>query len=179
MTDQEGSSQPARHRIDRVLDPTYVAELPHLSFDALRSRHDECRDLENEVSYVRRLCHARLDILRAEADRRAAGGSIGDLVAALPRILADEGPRAPAAQSRLPSTLVPTVEGGWADGLEQIVFDDTLANLPSLSDDDLRAGTDGLVRLEGEVSSRRRELHRVIDAIEEHLGTRHKAEHAS
>src|SRR5919106_966105 len=85
-----------QRRIDRVLEPAYVAELASCSFDDVRSRHSECLEIETEVSYVRRLAQPRLDIMRAELDRRAAGGSVGDLIAALPRILADEGPRAPA-----------------------------------------------------------------------------------
>ena len=50
-------------------------------------------ELETEVSYVRRLTQARIDILEAEIERRATGGSLEDLIARLPQILADHGPR--------------------------------------------------------------------------------------
>jgi hypothetical protein len=163
-----------QRRIDRVLDPAYIAELASCSLDDVRSRHSECLEIETEVSYVRRLAQARLDIMRAELDRRAAGGSVGDLIAALPRILADDGPRAPATHSRLPRHLAPSMAITWNRGLEHLVFDGTLANLPTTSEDDLRSAIEQLVTLERELSERRRALHRVIDAIELDLAGRHK-----
>lgn len=163
-----------RRRIDRVLDPVYLGELPDCEIDELRERHAECLEIETEVSYVRRLCQARLDILRAELDRRSKGGSVGELIAALPQILADDGPRAPVTESRLPRHLAPSMDITWNRGLEHLVFDGTLANLPTLSDDELRSTIDGLTELESELSSRRHQLHRVIDAIELDLAGRHK-----
>ena len=70
---------------------------------------EECREVETELSYVRRLAQARIDIIRAEIDRRAAGGSLGDLIAALPEILADDGAarrsgRQPPARAISPPT---------------------------------------------------------------------------
>src|SRR5207244_11375124 len=53
----------------------------------------ECTELETEVSFVRRLAQGRIDILDAERDRRASGGSLEDLIGSLSKILADEGPR--------------------------------------------------------------------------------------
>jgi hypothetical protein len=66
-----------RRRIDRILDPAYVADLGARPVDDLRSMRDECVDVETEVSYVRRRAQARLDIIAAEVERRAAGGSLG------------------------------------------------------------------------------------------------------
>jgi hypothetical protein len=163
-----------QRRIDKVLDPVYVEELGSCSLDELRSRHDECLEIETEVSYVRRLAQGRLDILRAELDRRAAGGSVGDLIAALPRILADAGPRAPITETRLPRHLAPAMDIGWNRGLEYLAFDETLANLPTIPDDELRDTIEHLGTLERELSERRRALHRVIDAIEIDLAGRHR-----
>ena len=85
-----------RRRIDKVLDPEFLADLSAVAARRAAPRGTaECLEIETEVSYVRRMAQARLDILEAELDRRAAGGSVGDLIAALPEILADEGPRAP------------------------------------------------------------------------------------
>ncbi|HUF84327.1 MAG TPA: aerial mycelium formation protein [Acidimicrobiia bacterium] len=163
-----------KRRVDRVLEAGYVDDLASCSLEELRSRHSECLEIETEVSYVRRLAQARLDILRAEISRRAAGGSVGDLIAALPQILADEGPRAPVTESRLPRHLAPSMDIKWNRGLEHLVFDGTLANLPTLSDDELRETIDRLSTLERELSERRRELHRVIETIELDLAGRHK-----
>jgi hypothetical protein len=167
--------QTYRRRIDRVLDPSYLDDLDSCTLDELRRRHEECLEIETEVSYVRRLAQARLDILDAELQRRRAGGTLGDLVDALPRILADEGPRAPVARSRLPRHLAPSMDIQWRRGLEHLVSDATLANLPHIPDDELRTTMDQLRELEQDVSAKRRALHRVIDRIEADLAARHKA----
>jgi hypothetical protein len=163
-----------QRRIDRVLDPAYLTDIPSCSIDDLRARHSECLEIETEVSYVRRLAQARVDILRAELDRRAAGGSVGDLIAALPQILADTGPRAAVTDSRLPRHLAPSMDIKWNRGLEHLVFDGTLANLPTLSEQELRDTIEQLGTLERELSDRRRALHGVIEAIELDLAARHK-----
>ena len=60
----------------------------------------------------------------------------------------------------------------WSRGAERLIADDTLANLPTLSEDALTASLDGLRDLEQEVSGTRRQLHGVIDAIDAVLGPR-------
>src|SRR5438445_11923992 len=89
-----------RRRIDKVLDPEFLVDLPEWPLDELRRRQAECLEIETEVSYVRRMTQARMDILEAELERRASRGFVGDLVAALPAILAHARPRAPLAKSR-------------------------------------------------------------------------------
>ena len=124
---------------------------------------------------MRRLAQARIDILEAELDRRAKGGSIGDLVAALPQILADAGPRGDPSTSRLPRHLAPAPVLAGRRGLEHLIEDATLVNLPTLSEEELGTTLEQLRTLEHEVSQRRRALHGVIDAIEHELTERHKA----
>ena len=58
-----------RRRIDKVLDPEFLVDLSEWPLDELRSRHAECLEIETEVSYVRRMTQARIDILEAEIDR--------------------------------------------------------------------------------------------------------------
>ena len=140
----------------------------------MRRRQTECLEIETEVSYVRRMTQARIDILEAELDRRASGGSVGDLIAALPEILADERPRAPAKKSRLTRRLAPSMDIEWRRGRERLITDATLAKLPDLDDDELRSTIRELGELEQEVSQQRRGLHRVIDRMEADLATRHK-----
>jgi hypothetical protein len=159
-------------RIDVVLAPDYLEGLEDQSLDDVRARHEECMEIETEVSYVRRLAQARMEILRAEQNRRANGGSVADLVAALPSILADAGPRGNPATSRLTRHLAPAPDIQWTRGSESLIADDTLANLPMLSDDELREALEGLTELERDVSARRRELHAVIDQIEVDLARR-------
>src|SRR5262245_24602145 len=159
-------------RIDVVLGPEYLEGLAGRDIDDVRAMHEQCLEIETEVSYVRRLAQARTEILRAEPDRRARGGSVADLVAALPSILADDGPRPDPASSRLTRHLAPAPAIEWTRGRESLISDDTLANLPTLSDPELEQALDGLAELEHEVSERRNELHNVIDVIEADLARR-------
>jgi hypothetical protein len=162
----------ARRRIDIVLAPEYVDGLADLPDDDLQAMHEECMELETEVSYVRRLAQARIEILIAEQERRATGGSVADLIAALPKILADPGPRPDPAASRLSRHLAPAPAIQWTRGREPLIVDDTLANLPTLSDESLEGTLGELRELEREVSERRRALHGVIDGLESELARR-------
>lgn len=160
-------------RLDRVLGPDYLARIAQRDLDELREMRSECVEVETEVSYVRRLAQARIEILDAELERRGTGGSVEDLIAALPRILADEGPRSGPAQARLPQPLAPDMSIRWNRGLENLVSDATLANLPTLSEDDLRSTLFDLRGFEGEISDTRARLHEVIDTLELELAARH------
>jgi hypothetical protein len=163
-----------RRRIDEVLDAAFLTELSEWPLDELRSRHAECLEIETEVSYVRRMTQARIDILEAELDRRASGGSVGDLIAALPEILADEGPRAPVEKSRLTRHLAPSMDIKWRRGREHLITDDTLAKLPNLDDDECGPRSSSSASLEQELSAQRRNVLQVIDRMEGDLAARHK-----
>ena len=160
-----------------MLEEGYLDGLDAKPLDEVRTMHGECLEVETEVSYVRRLAQARIDIVRAELDRRSAGGSVGDLVAMLPKILSDDNPRTDPAHSRLPRHLAPSPAITWRRGLERIITDATLVNLPSLTEDELHDTVEQLQTLEGEMSERRRALHAVIDGIESDLTARHKVDH--
>jgi hypothetical protein len=159
----------AHDRSAHVLDPAYVAGLDDFSIEELRTKHAECVELETEVSYIRRLTQARIDILEAEVQRRSTGGSLGDLIDKLPQILSDDGPRGNPASSRLPLQMAPEQDSEWAPALGR--FDGVLANLPTLSDTELEEAMAGLRALEREVSDQRRELFAVIDRIDTSLAT--------
>jgi hypothetical protein len=156
-------------RSARVLDPAYLDALDASSIEELRTKHAECLELETEVSYVRRLTQARIDILEAEIERRTNGGSLEDLISRLPEILADSGPRGNPASSRLPMQMAPEQDSEWAPDFER--FDGVLANLTTLSDTELDEAIAGLRALEREVSDQRRELFAVIDRIDTSLAT--------
>jgi hypothetical protein len=154
----------AHDRSAHVLDPEYVVDLDSMSVEDLRAKHAECLELETEVSYVRRLTQARIDILEAEVQRRSSGGSLEDLINRLPEILADPGPRGNPASSRLPMQLAPEQDSEWAPEFER--FDGVLTNLPTLTEPELDEAIAGLRSLEREVSNQRRELFAVIDRID-------------
>ena len=159
----------AHERSGRVLDPAYVQDLDSFSIEELRTKHAEGVELETEVSYVRRLTQARIDILEAEVQRRSSGGSLEDLISRLPEILADQGPRGNPASSRLPLQMAPEQDSEWTPQLER--FDGVLPNLPTLTDTELEEAITGLRSLEREVSDQRRELFAVIDRIDVSLAT--------
>ncbi len=155
-------------RTARVIDPVYLQELDARSVEDLRVMHAECLELETEVSYVRRLTQARIDILEAEIGRRERGESLEDLIRALPTILSDAGPRSTQAASHLPLQMAPAQDSEWAPELEE--FDGLLANLPVLSDEGLVDAIERLRSLERDVSAERRSLFSVIDRIDLRLG---------
>lgn len=164
-------------RIDRVLGPDYLADLDARSIDELRVMDHECAEIETELSYVRRLAQARMDIIKAEIDRRAAGTSLSglndrDLAAALQEILVDDTPRPDPAGTRFADPATAVVEIDFKRGLERLISDGTLANLPGLSDDELSTTLTQLGRLEQEVSTNRTALHAVMDTLARDLAQR-------
>jgi septation ring formation regulator EzrA len=161
-----------QRRIDRVLGSDYLAGLPDRPLDEVRDMDRECAEIETELSYVRRLAQARIDIIQAEVDRRAAGGSLGDLIEALPKILADDSPRPDPADSRLTDPVSGATEIDFKRGLESLISDATLANLPTLSDAEIQTALGQLAELESEVSTTRQALHRVMDSLERTLAQR-------
>jgi hypothetical protein len=164
----------SRQTEEELLDPAYLEGLDGRSVDEVRSMHEACLVVETELSYVRRLAQARIDILRAEIDRRASGGSVTDLLARLPEILADPGPRTTPMASRLPRHLAPDLDDELHGELEDIAEDGTLASLPTLSDEELEHRLEHLRQIERDVSGRRRAMFDVIDRIEADLTERHK-----
>src|SRR5215217_1338650 len=95
---------PGGHRrIDRVLDPRFTDGVERLDLAELRARREEAEAEEADVSYLRRLLQGRLDILRAELERRSAGGDqdVAGLLAGLPAILTDDAPGTFSAVPRI------------------------------------------------------------------------------
>jgi hypothetical protein len=162
-------------RIRQILDPAYLAEIDVLQLDDLRAMRSRCAEYELTVSYDRRVVQARMEILEAEAARRARGGSIDELVADLPRILGAETGRANAGSTRVAGAQTPSIELHWPDGREALIADETLANLPTLTDDDVASTTERLRAFERELSEVRHELHAVIDRLDKEIASRQVA----
>jgi hypothetical protein len=85
-----------RRRIDRVLDPDFVDGIRDLTLEELRHRRADADQEGVDLSYARRLLQGRIDILRAEQQRRRGDGPLAAMprtdaaiVAALGHILAD------------------------------------------------------------------------------------------
>jgi anti-sigma-K factor RsiG len=135
----------------------------------------ECAAVETSLSYYRRLAQGRIEIIDAEVERRARGGSVEELIAKLPDILAGDGGRSSTTQARIAEPEAPILDLEFTDNRQQLVSDSTLADLPAL--DDARLGTirDELNEFEREVSDVRHRLHGVLDGIEHEIATRQAA----
>lgn len=163
-------------RILGVLEGSYAADLARRATEELRAMRSECGALETSVSYSRRLAQARTEILTAEQTRRAQGGSLSELIERLPSILAGGGERADAANTRHAEPDEAIVDLVWPDGRQHLLEDDSLANLPTISDSDLAETITALRDFEHDLSHYRRSLHGVIDAIEHEIATRAAAD---
>lgn len=161
-----------KRRIDVILSGTYAEGLDEKSDDEVRSLRDVAREVETEFSFLRRLAQSRLDIFKAELDRREKGGSLADLIAALPSILASGDTRTSAPNSRLSSILAPAPSIEFKRGMETLVSDESLANLDRLTDDELNGTIEDLKKFEEEVSKTRKDLHEVIDKLESEIAQR-------
>jgi len=162
-------------RIQRLTDPAFVTSLGDRSVDELRAMKTECNDVENALSYYRRLAQARIEILEAEHDRRASGATVEDLVKDLPRILSAESGRSSITDTRVPPPDAPAVELHWPDGREELIVDTTLAHLPLLPADELESTLTRLRDFERELSDLRKAMHEVIDSLEQEIAARQVA----
>ncbi|MCU1681560.1 MAG: hypothetical protein JWQ81_2299 [Amycolatopsis sp.] len=165
-----------RRRIDRVLAADYVLSLGELTLSALRERRDEAAQEETDLSYLRRLLHARIDIVRAEQQRRTSGGdSIVDRLAA---ILANNA-IGPATGSGRHQQLEPSRAGEHRRQAEALVGDADLSDVVALSDEKLAATLLTYAEEELSVSARRREVQVVMDTINAEIAGRYRSGDAS
>jgi len=160
-------------RLDRVLDPEFMAGLEELPLDELRQRRELAEAEEVDVSYFRRLLQGRVDIIRAELERRAAGGdrSVGGLLQILPSILADERSSRFGAMPKVP---IPSRADQHRRRVERLVSDETVTRLPELDNDELQRAVEQLTREEARVSATRRSLHGVVDGLRGELTRRYR-----
>ena len=175
----------AQFNLVEALDPEYTSDLEHLPMDALRAKRDNCAQLETDLSYLRRLAQARVDLIVAESQRRHGGAghtadeSTEELVQRLPQILSDHGRQ--EGPGRLPALLAPAEgdQARLAARVEDILPSGKLGSLNELSagqlDDLLRELSD----LERQVSAERRALHDIQDRLQEELVRRYRSGEAT
>ncbi|MGH3770494.1 MAG: aerial mycelium formation protein [Pseudonocardiaceae bacterium] len=160
-----------RRRIDRVLDPGYVAGLGGLGLVEVRARRDDAAQEETDLSYLRRLLHGRIDIVRAEQQRRReSGGTV--VVAELGRILAVNAV-GPATGSGRHQTLRPSRAEAHRRQVEALVADVDLSHVGSRSDEQLEDALRIYHTEEASVSQRRREVQHVVDTLNTEIGSRY------
>ncbi|WP_414936864.1 aerial mycelium formation protein [Amycolatopsis sp. cmx-11-51] len=166
-----------RRRIDRVLGPGYLSDLGELTLSVLRERRDEAAQEETDLSYLRRLLHARIDIVRAEQERRSSGGE-SSVVERLAAILADNA-IGPATGSGRHQRLEPSRAGEHRRFAEALIGDTDLSDVSTLSDGKLVNALNRYADEEVSVSSYRREVQGVMDTINAEIATRYRQGTAS
>lgn len=163
-----------RRRIDTVLEPEYLAGLSDLDLDEIRTRRDTAEDVESQISYYRRLLQGRTDLLHFEV-RRRSGEETRTIIEALPEILANGlvlgEPNLKHIDTMPP---LPSVTGRRL--IDQIMDDGVLTTLPELSDQELDEAIERLDEVEKVLSGQRRQLHQVIDALQDEIVSRYRSQ---
>lgn len=160
-------SEVKRRHVDRIIEPSYVQGLTELSMEDLRAMRDECAEGETEVSFERRLCQARIDILSAELDNRS-GISTGDLISRLPQILSEErsGGSGGVLPSRAPDLSIPRNTDIPRRRVEEIVGEQTLARLSQIPSEEIKKIIESLAEHEKTLSEKRKRVHEVLDSVQ-------------
>lgn len=152
-----------RRRLDRVLAEDFLAGIDTADPDDLDRRRLLAREVENELSYYRRIVHGRMDLIRFEL-RRRSGEETRSIVEALPQILAD--PERPGRSDAryVPADLPPLPDVGRRP-IDHLLGDDVLTRLDEISDDELRSALDGLSEMEAELSRQRKAVQHAVDSL--------------
>ena len=172
----EGQSlhiQGGKRRIDRVMAPEFVRDLPELSLTEVKQRRDEALAEREYLSLLRRLVHGRLDILRAETARRTQGQG-GSLVDHLNEVLSESeeerGSRGEVLRVTVPDEDLEVARRR----LERLVADATISNPGALPDEELGRTERRLGDEERMVSKARKAVLVVHDKLQEELKRRYK-----
>ncbi|MEA2497844.1 MAG: hypothetical protein QOH26_249 [Actinomycetota bacterium] len=163
-----------RRLVETITDPSYLEGLTTRPLDELRVMRDESREGEMELSFERRLCQGRSDILSAELDRRS-GKVEGDLMSRLPSILAAEGRQGSDSPlpSRAPDFSIPRNADIPRRRVEEIVGEQTLTRLPTLATEEIQQILRSLSEHEQSVSARRKAVQDVMDKVQAEIVRRY------
>ncbi len=169
----EGPFSQASRRIDRVLSEDYLTGLDTAPLEDVRSLRDEAEQEEVDLSYIRRLIQGRMDIVRAELNRRDGHGSSGTLVEGLAQTLADE-PRAPARGLGRHTSVEPSRVDSHRRYVEALVADVDLSDTAARTSGQLAHAMGVLAEEEQVLSGKRREVQTVMDACSAEMTRRYR-----
>ena len=168
----DGSPAPGTRRIDRVLSEDYLTGLQDADLTDVRALRTDAEQEEVDLSYLRRMMQGRLDVIRAELNRREGNGS-GNLVQDLAAILADE-PRSPARGLGRHVTVEPSRADSHRRYVEALVADVDLSDVASRSADELAHAMRTLSDEEQTLSTKRRQVQSVMDACSAEITRRYR-----
>ena len=164
-----------RRRIDVVLEPAYLEDLAELDLNEVRRRRDTAEDVESQISYYRRLLHGRMDLLDFEV-RRRSGEEERSILEALPEILANGMILGSEPTLKHIETMPPLPSMTGRRLIDKIMDDGVLASLPELSDEELAEAMERLREVENQLSGQRRQLHQVIDTLQDEIVSRYRSQ---
>ena len=167
----DGTAQGNR-RIDRVLAEDFLDGLRDLPLAEVRELRTEAEQEEVDLSYLRRMIQGRLDILRAELNRRDSSSS-QTLVEGLAEILADE-PRAPARGLGRHTTVEPSRADSHRRYVEALVANVDLSDTGARSTDEIAHAMRTLSEEEQSISAKRRAVQKVMDACSAEITRRYR-----
>jgi len=152
-----------------------TVDLASMELEALRAARRAAEKEEQELSYVRRLLHGRIDILKAEASRRKGEGQ--DIIADLPNILADE-PRGASRNSSIGGRFVaidnPSNPNPATVEAQSALTESTGVDIADASDTEIDEILTALRAHERTVSDARFAIHRHIDDLSAELTSRYR-----
>jgi hypothetical protein len=150
-----------------------LADLAALDTASLRELRARCENAEEGVSYARRVLQGRLDILRASLVERD-DPAVGDLLDALPAILADAGAPSVPSQARASRVRVPADAERYSAAVDELLAEPVLEGLEERPLSEADRLVEVLLELETALSERRRALFVRIDALRSELAERYK-----
>ncbi|MBW3591404.1 MAG: aerial mycelium formation protein [Actinobacteria bacterium] len=160
-------------REDVALSLEWLEDVSTTPTVELRKRRDDCRDLETEFSYARRLLQGKIDILTNELKSRSEGGEADteDLVRRLPSILAGESPGG-GGPKRLLKQELPANAGKYRRRRERLAAE--IPHVASASVQELTRMLEELVEEERRVSQDRRKAQQIVDTVNAELVRRYR-----
>jgi hypothetical protein len=168
-----------RRRIDRVLAPDFLEGLAEASLPEVRGRRAEANQEEVDLSFARRLIQGRVDLLRAEQERRRGVGPLvgaphtdAAIAEALKKILADDERNNHGISRHL--GVEPTRVGEHRREAERAVADVTASDHAAMTDAELAGAIAYLEDVEARLSRARRQVQAVVDTLTEEVARRYQ-----
>lgn len=164
-----------RRRIDQILDPGFTDNLTEIDLDELRHRRRICDEVENELSYYRRMLHGRMDLLAFEL-RRRRGEDDRTLIEALPEILAEStSGYVPTGPSGRPVRVsVPDLPEHRRRQIDEVLEADFLTRIALVEESELLEIQQTLVDAEVMISERRHGVQEAFNAVQAELTGRYR-----
>lgn len=167
--------------LESLLERDALTTLSRQSITELRDLRDRLAEIETGLSFGRRMAQGRLDIIVAELEARGAGAATADaaeLLARLPEVL--------ARRTRGGGTPRPVQEIGIPDfaddlvaGLDAVIGVVELGVLGTVDVLRLTDVAEQLAAYERAISTRRHEVHRLMDEVQEEIIGRYRSGAAS